>query len=358
MERKEVEEHLRQNSSVGLLLEPGKKALHLVAFVWWIEQVRLTIELSWGDNPTQLYHSIQMASLRSVKADHWRIRSIITDLATEDPPSFPSMDLLRLLFWNCCGAGNNSFKRNLVEIIQAHKPEIIVLMETKIAYSKMSNFFTRLGTASSIVNPVDRVGGIWVIWDTNHVNVLASMVSPQAIHTTIHKENYEDWVIAAVYASPDPVLCNQLWKDLEDKAETMDKPWLVAWDFNDYASLNEIRSFSPSHNIGRTQKFFDRVNSCNLIDLGSSGPRMTCTNNRQGLTNTMERLDRAVCNAEWRTMFPEATVRVLPRTYSDHSPLVVYIQEMLKLNIDGCSKEDPGQAGYGGLLKDETGIWI
>ncbi|GMP61060.1 hypothetical protein CsSME_00023673 [Camellia sinensis var. sinensis] len=30
----------------------------------------------------------------------------------------------------------------------------------------------------------------------------------------------------------------------------------------------------------------------------------------------------------------------------------------IKLNVDGCSKGDPGQAGYGGLLQDETGIWI
>lgn len=27
----------------------------------------------------------------------------------------------------------------------------------------------------------------------------------------------------------------------------------------------------------------------------------------------------------------------------------------LKLNTDGCSKGDPGQSGYGGLLRDETG---
>ncbi|XP_028056650.1 uncharacterized protein LOC114260679 [Camellia sinensis] len=53
---------------------------------------------------------------------------------------------------------------------------------------------------------------------------------------------------------------------------------------------------------------------------------MTWTKNRQGIANTMERLDRALCNAEWRTMFPEATFRVLPRTYSGHSPLVIYTQ--------------------------------
>ncbi|XP_028087357.1 uncharacterized protein LOC114288068 [Camellia sinensis] len=112
----------------------------------------------------------------------------------------------------------------------------------------------------------------------------------------------------------------------------MQQPWLVARDFNDYANQRERRSFSANHNTSRTQKFLDRVNHYNLIDLGSSRPRMTWTNNRQGLANTMERLDRALCNAKWRTMFPEATVRVLPRTYSDHSPLVVYTQGMHTLN--------------------------
>ncbi|KAI7994532.1 putative membrane-associated kinase regulator 2 [Camellia lanceoleosa] len=106
----------------------------------------------------------------------------------------------------------------------------------------------------------------------------------------------------------------------------VEQPWLVAGDFNDYASQHEKRSFSLSQNTRRTQKFLDHVNNCNLIDLGSFGPRMTWTNNRQGLANTMERLDRAMCNTEWRTIFPEATVKVLHRTYSDHSPLVVCTQ--------------------------------
>ncbi|KAI7983905.1 hypothetical protein LOK49_LG15G00480 [Camellia lanceoleosa] len=47
-----------------------------------------------------------------------------------------------------------------------------------------------------------RVGGIWILWDTNHVNVRASSVGPQVIHATIHKEDYEEWVLAVVYASP------------------------------------------------------------------------------------------------------------------------------------------------------------
>ncbi|KAI7994725.1 hypothetical protein LOK49_LG11G01813 [Camellia lanceoleosa] len=286
--RLSVEEHLRQTSSVGLLLEPESEALHLVAFVWWIEQIRLTIEPSWADNPTQPFHSIPMASLRSVENDHRQIRSIV-DLESNVSPTLPSMDLLRILFWNCRGVGNNKFKRNLVELIKLHKPEILILMETKAAFSTMSNFFNSLGfTASSTVDPVGRMGGIWIVWDTTQVNVRASTVNLQAIHATVHKEDYEEWVLAAVYASPNPTLRNQMWHDLTEVAVNMKKPWLVAGDFNDYANQGEMRSYSATQNTRRTQKFIDRINSCNLIDLGSTGPRMTWTNNRKGLANTME----------------------------------------------------------------------
>ncbi|KAI8022545.1 hypothetical protein LOK49_LG03G00709 [Camellia lanceoleosa] len=108
-------------------------------------------------------------------------------------------------------------------------------METKVLYSKIGNFFNRLGfTASTIVDPVGRVGWIWIIWDTSHVNVRASYVSSQVIHATIHKEDYEEWVLAAVYAGPNLVLRETLWNELEEVAENMDKPWLLAGDFNDY----------------------------------------------------------------------------------------------------------------------------
>ncbi|KAI8010828.1 Flowering time control protein FCA [Camellia lanceoleosa] len=57
---------------------------------------------------------------------------------------------------------------------------------------------------------------------------------------------------------------------------------------------------------------------------------MSWTNNRQGLANTMEQLARAMCNAEWKTMFPKATIKVLSRAYSNHSPLVVYTQDRIQ----------------------------
>ncbi|KAL7224135.1 hypothetical protein ACSBR1_025571 [Camellia fascicularis] len=174
------------------------------------------------------------------------------------------MDLLKLLIWNCRGAGNKTFKRNLVEILRSHKPEILILMETKVAFSKMGNFFNRLGfTASTIVDPIGRVGGIWILWDTNHVNVRASSVGPQVIHATIHKEDYEKWVLVAVYASPNPLLRENLWNELEEVADSMEKPWLVAGDFNDYANQSERRSYSTNQSSTKHKNSLKELTTAN-----------------------------------------------------------------------------------------------
>ncbi|CAL5341998.1 unnamed protein product [Camellia sinensis] len=71
------------------------------------------------------------------------------------------------------------------------------------------------------------------------------------------------------------------------------------------------------------------------MDLGCTRPNITWSNNRQGWANTLARLDRALCNTEWRTQFPDGFVRNVPRTYSDHSPMTVYTQGTMKLNTDG-----------------------
>ncbi|GMP63610.1 hypothetical protein CsSME_00025233 [Camellia sinensis var. sinensis] len=107
---------------------------------------------------------------------------------------------------------------------------------------------------------------------------------------------------------------------------------MVVGDFNDFAGQDEKRCLTStclsSQDQRRTKTFTDRMNRCNLMDMGCSGPRLTWTNNRQGCANTMVRLDRAMCNSEWRTTFPEGLVRNLPRTYSDHSLMMIFTQGM------------------------------
>ncbi|KAL7228229.1 hypothetical protein ACSBR2_007021 [Camellia fascicularis] len=110
----------------------------------------------------------------------------------------PSMDMI---FWNCRGAGNNTFKRNLKELLRTHKPEILILMETKVELNSMGMFFNRLGfMASAHVDLVGRSGG----------------------------KTTPDWLLSVVYASPNARKMEELWQNLKTTAQQNNDLWLVA----------------------------------------------------------------------------------------------------------------------------------
>lgn len=49
---------------------------------------------------------------------------------------------------------------------------------------------------------------------------------------------------------------------------------------------------------------------------------------QQGGIRIYERLDGALRNDEWRVLFPDAQVRVLPRMeFSDHHPIIISLKE-------------------------------
>ncbi|GMP25581.1 hypothetical protein CsSME_00002379 [Camellia sinensis var. sinensis] len=208
-------------------------------------------------------------------------------IADQSPPPNHINTHMDLLIWNCRGAGNKKFKRNPRKLVLIHKPDLMVLMETKVDLASMGTFFNQMGfTTLTYVDSIGRSGGIWMLWSPISVNVRVTEVSSQLITAKIAKQEYLEWLFLAVYASPVHSKREEMWNSLENIAQTTSAPWMIASDFNDFASQEEKRSFASNPNSSqdqrRTKTFANRMNCCNIMDLECSGPQLTWTNNRKG----------------------------------------------------------------------------
>lgn len=65
----------------------------------------------------------------------------------------------------------------------------------------------------------------------------------------------------------------------------------------------------------------------------------------RGEKNIRERLDWFLCNLAWRTMFEHAEVHHLPRSHSDHHPILV-----------ACEKDRLVSVGPGSFLFQAAGL--
>lgn len=179
-----------------------------------------------------------------------------------------------------------------------------------------------------------------MLWDSTNVTVNVITATNQVVHASITKANYNKWILSATYGSPNNDYRDHMWDNFSHVDSSSDAPWMVVGDFNDFFSTFERRSNArdtSGSNQCRANKFNDNLDRCRLMDLGSYGQMMTWTNGRFGLANTLVRLDHALANANWCELFPEAIVRVLPRTYSDHHPLLVLTDGMIPPPILNCN---------------------
>jgi len=82
------------------------------------------------------------------------------------------------------------------------------------------------------------------------------------------------------------------------------------------------------HNCGehlnwRCANFHHWIENNGFIDLGLFGPEFTWSRGTNPETRKYARLDRALCNRQWSTYFPEASVQHLLQNQSDHCPLPI-----------------------------------
>lgn len=87
---------------------------------------------------------------------------------------------------------------------------------------------------------------------------------------------------------------------------------MLVGDFNVIAGPHEQRG-GITVDLFKCKNFINWMSSCKLMDLGSIGSRFTWRGPQwQGYDRIFKRLDRALCNVEWRLRFSDAFVSTLP----------------------------------------------
>ncbi|KAL2936222.1 Exodeoxyribonuclease III [Bienertia sinuspersici] len=231
---------------------------------------------------------------------------------------------MKIALWNIRGACSDKFMRHAWDIIQKHKPSIIIFLETKCDERRGLQVKQRLSfTDYKVMNPRGKRRGIWLLWkppvdlilftdnDANYFHGLFrfSPTSPEVLLTGIH---------APSTSTPK----SRLWRDMQDSLPPPTTPWMIVGD------LNEVTSQSEKHDgrkfrQGQCHDFTNFQDNAGMIDLGFQGNPFTWTNGREGAAVIRERLDRAITNTKWLEAFPKTKVMHLTRTYSDHCPILV-----------------------------------
>ena len=133
-----------------------------------------------------------MAATTTTLESQQRVRLITGWHKKEKLPLLPDYPSMKLLFWNCRGAGNINFKNTMADLHRDQSPDVIMLFETKVLFQSTKMYFDQLGFSESIImDPVGRVGGIWVLWNPTSVNLKGYHADSQVVHAIVTKNNFE-----------------------------------------------------------------------------------------------------------------------------------------------------------------------
>lgn len=220
-------------------------------------------------------------------------------------PFYPTLFPMKIVSWNCRGAGKPSFVMVAKDLIRTHRPNICAIFETHLSESNSLKVVRRLGYSNWFcVESAGLSGGIWLLWNEADIVVEATAVSRSAIHAVITPKFGEPWILSSVYVSPHSPSRKKPWDEMKLVAD-MDSPYAAIGDFNAITSPQEKKGGQiPSYS--QLNDFISMIRYCGLIDVNAAGPKYTWTNKQTNGQNIQERLDRTLVNEKWRMQFPEA----------------------------------------------------
>ena len=208
--------------------------------------------------------------------------------------------VMNIIVWNCRGALNPEFQNHVRELVQNHNPAMLIVMETRVGGDRTKEIMDRLPFDEAIhTETIGYTSGLWLLWNSDRVVVTSLATIEQEIHVSIKvRPSNSQCLLTDVYASPRFNERCVLWNNLLNVASLHNSPWIIVRDFNEVLVDND-KFGGKAVNANRSLLFKDCLDSCNMVDLGFSGPRFTWSNRRRVRSLIQERLDRFFANTNW-----------------------------------------------------------
>ena len=232
--------------------------------------------------------------------------------------------IMNCLFWNIRGIGKGEKTLSIRSLVRKKNVSFMGLAETKHRKPFQSRFRRLWGNDDydycEVFASDTHGGGILAVWDkhTFHASVKHTGSRWILIEGRINSQNFE-CCIGVIYGNNDRLSRLMMFEELKLKAGSINKPILVLGDFN--VTLNSGERTGAVTCSRSMRDFADWINDLRLLDIPLHGLRFTWRRNE-----SKSRLDRALCDNEWLTRFPNMNLMGLSRSFSDHNPLLLVLE--------------------------------
>ncbi len=230
--------------------------------------------------------------------------------------------MIKFLCWNIRSINTFGALERLINLKKLHTLSMLAILEPFSNQAHIDSYRMHLLMDHSYSNPNNK---IWLFW-SNDISCDILESDQQQVTCEISHENCkEKFTMTYVYAKCKDQLRKPLWEVMLKRSESRN-PWCVLGDFNVITSISE-KLGGRDYNINKSLEFISIIEACGLIDMGYKGQNYTWCNHRRDGARIWKRLDRGLTNDKWIETMPHSSITHLPSVGSDHSPLLMEIND-------------------------------
>ena len=175
-----------------------------------------------------------------------------------------------------------------------------------------------------MVDPNGRSGGLALFYN-NEYQIKIPYSSNRMIDVEAVAKGKQVF-LTFVYGDLDQKLREHVWERLTRYGLSRSEPWFIIGDLNEIIGNHE-KDGDALRSAASFIHFNNMIRNTGLLEFPAYGNKMSWKGRRgkgKGAVTVICRLDRALANEEWHTLFPCSYTEYLRLVGSDHRPVIAF----------------------------------